>query len=298
LKVPKRGTAKNINSYKLLFKKNLEYKKLKQEQVFKAVRGMFKTHDIEVSKEVYDEYHLENNTLKELIFKFMTKMHAVLLANRIFKRKPTIDPPKTEKKENRKKSDINLSDNSNINNKSEDKAMSDTEMVIKSKENFFNVVQNITKNMLREQANNQGKISVQVEPTVLPEFGDMLNKYKGSETPLNKSNEIVRESEIQIIVGGGGGADKGKDRDLSESKMRTAVPEESLKPLKKEDNVVAPRVEEINNFQIEPVKELATNASGHKTINNNNYNNTTSSRKESVKKPKTDAGCHCKCIIF
>jgi hypothetical protein len=97
---------RDINSYKLIYKKNLEYKKLKQEQIFKATRLMFKNHEIEIKKEVYDEYHLENNALKELILKFMTKMQTIFMHNKLFNRNQLLGKikfPKTEKKQRNNK---------------------------------------------------------------------------------------------------------------------------------------------------------------------------------------------------
>jgi hypothetical protein len=267
----------------------LEYKKLKQEQIFKAVRFMFKNHEIEIRKEVYDEYHLENNTLKELILKFMTKMQAIFMHNKLFNRKSVARKdkiPKTEKKQRNNKankSDINLSDNSGIGNKSEDKALSDTEAVIKSKENFFNVLQSITKNMLKEVGNKQ-KVSVTVEPTVMPEFGEMLSKYKEPEPSMNKSNEIVRESEIQIIVG------EYKVRDLQqhnhseliESKMKTGVPEDTFKPKESVKEKIVEKKEEVK------IADMV------KTTTQENKQGNTNKLKNKNKKEN----CECKCLIF
>src|SRR5690606_29501029 len=116
------------------------------ESLIKSVRILIKSEEIRVTKDLYFKYHDENNTLKELILKFLTKMQAILISNKIIKKKKKIQ---SEKKLKHNKSDINISDNSNI-NKSEDKALSDNEAAIKSKENFFNVLQNITKNMIKE----------------------------------------------------------------------------------------------------------------------------------------------------
>ena len=45
--------------------------------------------------------------------------------------------------------------------------------------------------MLKEIGNNQQKISVTVEPNVMPEFGDMLNKYKESETQYDSQGNVL-----------------------------------------------------------------------------------------------------------
>jgi hypothetical protein len=255
---------------------------------------MFKTHDIDIKRETYDEYHVENNTLGGLILKFMTVMQTVFIANRIFKRKPV---PKTEKKGRVNKSDINnISDNSGI--AKSDRALSDTEAVIKSKENFYNVVQNITKNMLKEMTSPQ-KISVHVESSVLPDFGEMVNrkefgevlrKAPAPETPVNKSNEIVRESEIQIIVG----SDKVKEtnEEMIESKLKTGVPEDTLKA---KESIRQQHVQEVQIVKqtVPPVMDYTEKKT---------YSSTNSSKKNSIvgnkSSNKKNENCHCKCLIF
>jgi hypothetical protein len=154
---------------------------------------------------------LNQNDYKDLILKFMIKVQRLMISKKVFgsQNKPK-RRKKVKKKDTGAKSDNDCSDNSYIN-----KTISDNEL--KSKENFYNVMQNLTNNMLNEMKGNGKELPINIEDNAINEIivksksngnsivkNDKFNNsiVRSQEISITKrKDEIVRESEIQIIVG-------------------------------------------------------------------------------------------------
>ena len=173
--------------------------------------------------------HVTLNDYNTLFLKFMTKVNALLINKKLFGEENKSKVKRIKKtKDNVDKSEIYYSDNSNIN-----KSNNVSDIDIKCKENFLNVLQNITKNVLVDIKNKE--LPIEVEENVVPDYEKVIKsksedntivKSKSNEHSLIKSKreEIVKDSEIHIIINEKGeNTNKINENELNKNKTKEKI---------------------------------------------------------------------------
>ena len=167
-------------SYKQIYKKNLEYKLKKEKRGSGKNLPTLDNTPVLITFDMIKDY-LNEHDHKDLLLKFMIRVHRLMISKKVFgasnakpKRKKI-----SRKKETGGKSDNDYSDNSYIS-----KGISDNE--VKSKENFYNVMQNVTKNMLNDIKSSGNNLSNKFDNLPSNEITKKIKSNDNSQVKIKK----------------------------------------------------------------------------------------------------------------
>jgi hypothetical protein len=197
------------NSYKMLYKKNVEFNRIKNTEVKKSYRNVIKSKNVEISitLDLFMEFCNQNitNSRRDTILKFLTRMQTIVINQQLFLRKASLQnfnkkksPRASEHKIKARKvykadSAINgnktddeiynkmSTDKSNDITKTSKSCVSDNDVIMKNKSNFLKILKDVTTNMLKELQQKGEEIKITLEPQVLPEIDLILTKDKNQE---------------------------------------------------------------------------------------------------------------------
>jgi hypothetical protein len=215
------SSSSNVNSYKLLYKKNLEFNRIKNYETKRSLRNAIKTRniDLKITLDLLHSYFKEVNTFRQVVVKFMSRMQSMIINHRLKLRQESlinrtqsrneylseeskIPRSRSKPSENNSYLKTNKSytgidnknqieqrnvnrDNFNDNDKS---CLSDNEVILKTKVNFLRVLKDVTKNMA-DKLQKEGK-----DVTIIR---DSIPEEDKLQTIINQNNSMKYDGEIR-----------------------------------------------------------------------------------------------------
>ena len=253
------------NSYKGLYKKNIEFKKIKTLEIKKCYRNLLFNKNIKfnINTQIFlDFFNFDGNIHREVILKFVTRLRQMIVDKRKTSMQNLKKNYRTENETSKTADEIsfpgglnssknknNLTFDKSNDNKSSHTCLSDNEIVMKNKVNFLKVLKGVTTNMIKNFQEEGKNFTITIEPNVMPEIEMIISQKK----------ETIDTKDIKV----------------------------DIKPPENE-NEIAVEVDDKKTQEKKTVNEGITKITDE-TGNNN---------KVDKNKRIHEEGCKCKCFIF